>query len=378
MPRSDFQFVSTDANELVTSLVSAYEGICEITVQPASPEMLFIRWVASVLVQQRSLLNFVGNQNIPARAEGENLDALAELFYAQQRPAATPAACTVRFSISETQERSVYIPAGTRVTDNNTGLIWSTQEDAYVLAGQTYVDAQVLCETPGEAGNGYAEGTIDVLVDIYDYYDTVSNITASAGGSNEATDAEFYELLRAGQDAYSVAGPRGAYIYHAKNVSTDIADVIPTTPSAGKVNLYVLMEDGKIANEEIKRRVLEACNDMRVRPLTDHVSVEDPEEVEYEIEATYYVSRSSGVSLATVEADVNAAVEKYMLWQSTSLGRDINPSYLIQLLMEAGAKRVEVTKPVFTKLEDGASGASIPQVAKCSKKTVTNGGYEDE
>ena len=378
MPRSDYQFVSTDAEELVSDLVSVYEEMSGIVVHPASPEMLFIRWVASVLIQQRALINFTGNQNIPARAEGENLDALAELFYAQERPAATPAVCTVRFSISEEQSNAVLIPAGTRVTDNDTGLIWYTREDAYVFAGQTYADVQVQCETPGEVGNGYAEGTINVLVDIYDYYDTVSNITASGGGSDEATDEEFYELLRASQDAYSVAGPRGAYIYHAKRVSTAIADVIPTTPTPGVVKLYVMMEDGTIANEETKRMVLAACNDENIRPLTDVVSVEDPDTVKYNIDVTYYLSRSSVASASEIQAAVEEAVKKYRLWQATSLGRDINPSYLIQLLMEAGVKRVVIREPTFTVLKDGSVEGDVPQVGTCEKETVTNGGYEDE
>lgn len=50
------------------------------------PEKLFIQFVAAVVIQERGLNNYTGNQNIPSRAEGENLDALAELFYVTQRP----------------------------------------------------------------------------------------------------------------------------------------------------------------------------------------------------------------------------------------------------------------------------------------------------
>ena len=55
------------------------------------------------------------------------------------------------------------------------------------------------------------------------------------------------------------------------------------------------------------------------------------------------------------------------------MGRDINPSYLIQKLMEAGVKRVEVRKPTFTHIEE-TKVATI----KRSTMQVLNGGAEDE
>ena len=378
MSRSDYQFVPVDADELVASLEAMYAEITGTTVLPASPEKLFIQWVAGVLIQERALINYAANQNIPARAEGENLDALGGLFFALERPEATAAVCTMKFTISEAQETSILVPRGTRVTDDKRTLVWATLEDVYVEMGSTEVEAQVRCQTPGSLGNGYAAGSITQQVEVFDYYQSCENITVSGGGSDRATDEEYYEILRTSQDAYSTAGPRGAYIYHAKKVSTDIADVVPTTPEAGVVKLYVLMNDGTIANEETKRLVLEACNDDTVRPLTDKVSVEDPDKVEYNLDVTYYISKASATSASDIEAAVNEAVEKYTIWQSTALGRDINPSYLIQLLMEAGVKRVVVKEPAFTELKDGSTEGDVPQVAQCSKKTITNGGYEDE
>ena len=53
-------------------------------------------------------------------------------------------------------------------------------------------------------------------------------------------------------DAASTAGPRGSYIYHAKAVSTEISDVAVNSPEPGVVKLYVLMDDGTLATEEIK------------------------------------------------------------------------------------------------------------------------------
>ena len=74
---------------------------------------------------------------------------------------------------------------------------------------------------------------------------------------------------------------------------------------------------------------------------------------------------------------MNAAVERFTAWQSSKLGRDINPSYLIGLLMQTGIKRVDLTSPAFTALKDG-SDKSVPQVASVGTITATNGGHEDE
>lgn len=374
---SNYQFVSTDTAALVTQLIASYEQMTGITVRPASPERLFIQWVASVIVQERALNNYTGNQNIPSRATGADLDALGELFYSQVRPQAQPAITTQRFYISEPQPNSILIPFGTRVTDKEGTLVWETIADAYIPIGDNYVDVIVQCQEPGVIGNGYAPGQIDVLVDVFPYYERCENLTESENGADAATDDEYYELMRASMDAFSTAGPEGAYAYYARQVSTRIADVVLTTPNPGQVNIYVLMDDGTIAGEEIKNAVYEACNDRFVRPLTDYVVVDDAEVVSYDIEFTYYISRSQTASAADIEAAVFAAVDKYIVWQSAKLGRDINPSRLIGLLMETGIKRVDMTSPVFIPIRDGKD-QTVPQVASVRDITIVNGGYEDD
>lgn len=374
---AEYKFVPTDTEAIVSSLVAMYEAFTGTTVQPASPEMQFIRWVSNIVIQERVMTNYAGNQNIPSRAEGKNLDALGELFLERTRPAAKAATCQMRFSISEAQTTAILIPAGTRVTDASATLTWETTEDVYVSIGETSVETQVQCQTPGTVGNGYAAGQINALVDLYDYYSECANITESEGGSSEATDDEYYELMRASMDGYSSAGPRGGYIYFAKQVSTEIADVVAISPEPGVVALYVLMVDGALAGEEMKSRVLAACNDEERRPLTDLVRVEDADVVNYDISFTYYIQTDSQKSAASIAADVEAAVKEYVSWQNAKLGRDINPSQLIRLLMQTGIKRVELTSPAFTVLKDG-SDLDAPQVAIVGDITITNGGYEDE
>ena len=378
---SDYQFVDTDTETLVESLVSVYESMTGSTAVPASPERLFISWVANVILQERALTNYTGNQNIPSRAEGPNLDALAEL-YNLVRPAATAATATMRFYITAVQSSAILIPAGTRVTDSSSTLIWETLEDVYVAIGSLYAETTVRCQTRGAVGNDWATGQINTFVDLYSYCDYCTNTTKSEGGADEATDEEFYNLMVQSMDGWSCAGARGGYIFFAKKVSTEIKDVVVNSPVDGEVNLYILKDDGTIAGSSLKAAVLAACSADDVRPLTDDVSVEDPDVVTYTINLTYYVP-SDAESAAEVQAAVEAAVEEYKLWQAGKLGRDINPSKLISMVMAAGAKRVTVTSPSYTALRDGYTfddeSESVPQVAtNAPTTTIVNGGVEDE
>ena len=374
---SDYEFIPVDVSSLEAELIALYEEKAGISIKPGSPEKLMIQWALAAYIQLRANINYTGNQNIPSRASGANLDALGELFFAQARPQAQPAVTTMRFSISEAQSSAILIPAGTRVSDTSTTLYWETTADAYVAIGNTYADVPVRCQTSGTVGNGWAIGQINTLVDIYDYYSECSNITASDGGADTATDAEYYELLRASMDAYSCAGSKGSYEYWVKTVSTEIADVVVNRPDDGCVAIYILMDDGSAASTEIKNAALAVCSADTVRPLTDSVSVEDPTEVSYNVTLTYYIPSNSSISSTVVQANVEAAVAEYTAWQAGKLGRDINPSYLIGLLMKAGIKRVVITAPTFTELSDGSDN-SAPELASVGTVTITNGGYENE
>lgn len=92
--------------------VPGYEQVFGTSVRPGSPERLFISWIEDAILYERALNNHADNQNLPSRAEGENLDALAELFYLQQRPKPTAATCTMRFNISEARQSAILIPSG--------------------------------------------------------------------------------------------------------------------------------------------------------------------------------------------------------------------------------------------------------------------------
>lgn len=377
------KFVDMDTQELEASLVALFTDVAGYSPQPGSPERLFLHVLSNTLLMAYAKLNWTGNQNLLRFSEGEHLDELVRMFFVRERQPARAAQTTMKFTISKAQTRAIIIPKGTRVTDKNRTLYWATDAALEIKAGRTEVSGRVTCQTPGVSGNGWEPGQINTLVDIFDFYDTCTNTTRSDGGSDLQTDEELREAARLSMDGYSTAGPYGGYVYRTKQVSTEISDVKPYTPEPGKVSIVAITRDGKPASEELKKRILEANNDDTVRPMTDLVVMEDPEEVEYNIDLTYYLVKN-GPSTAVIEAAVTAAVNEYIAWQCEEMGRDINPSRLIQMVMATGVKRVEVREPAYKVLRNGQKTGhrleteGVPQLAKIKTKILTNGGLEDD
>ena len=373
----DIEFLETDTETIESNMIALYEefvkqsGRRDYKVYPASPERLFIAWCAAIIVQQRILINETAKKNVPRYAKGEYLDSLAELFKDIERLPATPAVAKFRCYISAVQNQSVIVPQGTRITFDGE-ITFETTEELEIKAGETYGEVNGKCQTAGTVGNDLAPGQVKEIVDIYDYYLKAENVTKTEGGAGEEDDASYYERMRESMESFSTAGPINGYIYHTKSVSTAIADVAATSPEAGVVDIRVLLQDGEQPTQAVLEEIEAALNASDVRPLTDIVTVSMPEEDEFEVDLTYYISRNSQASTSIIDRDARAAVEEYVQWQTGKMGRDINPSYLTQLIMAAGVKRVEVRKPTFQVVEE-------THVARIVRDTmiVLNGGVEN-
>ena len=100
----DIDFVETDTETIESNLIALYENFVQqvpgrerYKVYPASPERLFISWVANIIVQQRVIINETAKKNVPRYADGEYLDSLAELFKDLERLPASPESAKFRF-----------------------------------------------------------------------------------------------------------------------------------------------------------------------------------------------------------------------------------------------------------------------------------------
>ena len=376
------QFVDTDTETLVNGLIMSYEKFTGRTLYPADPARLFIYWIADIILQEREIINNSAKQNVPRYAEGDYLDSIAEIFKDTERLQATPAKTVLRFYISAAQPSAQTIPKGTRVTIDGE-ITFETTESATIKPGELHADAAAVCITTeinpetgkeatiGAKANGFVPGQISQIVDVFPFYQKVENITTTDGGADRESDTAFYERLRDSTETFSTAGPFGAYVYWAKTASARIVDVKPTSPEPGVVDIRILLENGEIPDKQMIQLVLDTVTADKVRPFTDFVQVSAPDVIKYNIDVTYYIPTQSESGANIIQNNVKVALEQYRKWQSEKMGRDINPSKLAEMLMNAGIKRVEIKSPVFTQIEDNA-------VAVLDNENVIYGGFEDE
>ena len=115
----------------------------------------------------------------------------------------------------------------------------------------------------------------------------------------------------------------------------------------------------------------EFLDDQDKRPMNDLVTVNAPEAVNYAIGLTYYINQSDSAQASAIQRAVQEALTEYQQWQRT-IGRDINPSKLISMVIQAGAKRAEVTAPAYTTVSKTCVAALL------GEPTVIYGGLEDD
>lgn len=362
--------------DIRSAMVADYEAFIsaaggrEIKLERSSAARMILYAAAAQIYQCMQFIDRAGKQNLLKYSYADWLDNLALLKGIQRTPASR-AQTTIRFELAAPLAFAVSIPKGTRLAAAD-GLYFATDEYAEIRVGAESVDVPASCTVAGVEGNGLAAGDINAVVDPVPYIAKAANISSTGGGADRESDADLAERVYLAPSAYSTAGPEAAYIYHAKNYSPAIGDVaISSDQAAGRVDITFMMADGSTPQTEVINGLQEYLRDANIRPMTDLVQVGAPTEVAYDIALTYYINRSDSGQAVTIQNAVAAAVEAYTAWQR-AIGRDINPSKLVALVMAAGAKRVEVTAPAFT-------AVSATAVAKLDgPAAVTYGGLEDD
>lgn len=364
-------FLETDAETIRSQIITGFEKASGDTLAAGDPRRLFLLSIADVIIQQRTAINLAAQQNLLSYAQGGYLDALGQLL-AVERMAESKAVTTIEFTLSQALGSVYTIPAGTQVT--NGVVTFETDEDLLIPIGETTGEVSASCTVAGPVGNDYLAGQISTIVTPMTFVSGAQNTTITTGGADAESDPDFADRIRLAPNSFSVAGPEKAYVYHAKSVSPAIIDVKVNSPTPGEVDVYVLLTDGTLPTEDTLEQIEEHLSDENIRPLTDYVVVKAPTASNYEIELHYWISQEDSSKAAQIQADVEAAVEQYRLWQQTKIGRDITPGKLLQLVFAAGASRVDNSKlkpATWKKLE-------AMQVAQCTKVSVVYEGYKDE
>lgn len=356
--------------QMVRDYQDRYKAITgkDVVLDRADP-MSLILYALSIQVYQALLyVDKTGKQDLLKYSYGAYLDNLAAMK-GIAREQAKPSRAMIRFTLSEIRPSTVEIPEGTRVTNGE--VYFQTESHAEIPSGESSVDVAAECMTSGVAGNNLEVGEINILVDPVPYVAKVANTEPTTGGADIEDDDTLKDRIYIAPSKYSVAGPEESYRYWVKTYNSNISDVLIYSDDPVDVVIEFIMNDGELPSESMLLGVQKFLSDEQIRPLTDRVTVKAPETVEYKVNVKYFVNQSDLKKVDTIKTAVNAAVDDYIQWQRSKIGRDINPSQLIQQMVSAGAKRVEVALPVFQVIGKA-------NVAKLSSKTVTYGGLEDD
>lgn len=317
-------------------------------------------YIAEVLMNE---INAQANNNLVAFCDMAHL-----IYFGMQqdtyRLEATKATCMVRFTISDQADSNVIIPAGTRVTAD--GEVFFATDAATTIAPDSYADIPCTATEAGAQGNGYSVGQINILANTIAYVDSVSNTTASAGGSDIQSEEDFREDVLYAPLKYNTTGSEGAYIQKTKEVSASIADVA-VTASGSNVSVYILCKNGALPSTALKDLVLEYLTKPGVKPVTDSVSVLSAVQQTYTIDMSYKIAVADRTRITEIQAAVNEAVDEYIKEIGYVMGKPINPEMLRKVAYTAGAASVTVNYPAYTNL------ASY-QTAVCTSKTVAYDG----
>lgn len=215
------------------------------------------------------------------------------------------------------------------------------------------------------------------------------------------SDEDYLRRIQLALDSYSIAGPPGAYVYHALAASPDVKDAAAEAPKFSMAtidqslmdqlppNSIVLQVDddagladpmpGDVAVTALSRTgdgtadstllsAVESAYGEDVRPLTDNPRIRGANIVNYSVSATLYFY--SGPGSDEVLAKSQAAIETYAQEQH-NIGRDVTLSGIYAALHQPGVQRVDLHSPSGNVVIDTRSAAY------CTSISLLDGGLDE-
>lgn len=174
----------------------------------------------------------------------------------------------------------------------------------------------------------------------------LDNLAASYGVERliDETDDRLRTRTQLALEGFSTAGPIGAYIFHALSASNEVKSVTVKSPSPGEVLVTILsnIDDG-IASNALIETVNNKLNEDNIRPLTDQVTTQGAEIINYTVEAIITVY--PGPSSTVVETEARTALEKFIS-ERHEIDRIVAISGIYDALHVDGVKKVELITPL--------------------------------
>lgn len=314
-----------------------YKELTGQDIKPSSEDNLILATVSALLGNVSTEMNEVAKQNYLNFAKGIRLDLKGE-FYGERgaRLEANAARTTMRCYISELVERDVIIRKGTRFIHVEN--IFFSVEENKITQGNISIDVIAECENTGDIGK-ILPGEITEIVDKYDYYENVVNITAVTGGRDEETDEAYAERIANIPEGLSTAGPEGAYKALTHEASSLVYDVVIDSPIPNEIDIYVVGQQELLSTEE-KEKIMTYLSDINKRPLNDKIEILDTDVENYDLKVTYYLYKNYSQNIEDLEIEFRKAL--IQLTRSLKIGELLNEQDVIAEAKLLGIKRIEV------------------------------------
>ena len=178
------------------------------------------------------------------------------------------------------------------------------------------------------------------------------------------SDADLRRRVLLSFEGFSTAGPVGAYLFHALGAHPDVQDASVHSPAPGEVVVTVQSRSGDgQPTPAVLAAVAAALSHDDVRPLTDSVSVQPAEIVEYAITATLslWEGPDASVVIAAAHANLDALITRQQ-----RLGHGITRSGLFAALHVEGVQNVALHAPA----DDVAVAPT--QAAHCTSRSISH------
>lgn len=175
------------------------------------------------------------------------------------------------------------------------------------------------------------------------------------------TDDRLRRRIQLAPEAFSVAGPAGAYEFHALSLDPSILDAYAYSPREGEVHVIVIGQNLDPVSDEVMTRLIRIFKLGDVAPLTDSVTVRRAQPVQFDVEAQTIVSR--GADTAAVRSSVETAIRSY-IGTRARIGAPVYLSGVIASAKTADIENLVIKQPVGDVL------CASDQIAKLGALTV--------
>lgn len=156
------------------------------------------------------------------------------------------------------------------------------------------------------------------------------------------SDDSLRERIQMAMEGLSVAGPRNAYIFHARSADGRVADASATSPSpaVAVVTVQSALGNGS-ASAELLAIVAAYLSDEDRRPVADRLTVQSATVIDYTVTAVLHLN-TVGPEAEAIRAEAEARLVA-LVTKRRRLGMSVHRSALDAALHIEGVRKVELT-----------------------------------